>query len=222
MSEGASRPAVLTRQVSKRFGRQWALRRASLSLDAGQLHVVIGHNGAGKSTLLGLLAGAMRPTEGQVEVLGQTLEGGGPSLRQRIAWLPHTPFVYPDLSGRESLAFVAGLYGRGADAATLDAALERVQLGAAGHRKVRTYSRGMTQRLALAAVMVQSAEVWLLDEPATGLDVAGREMLLELLREAKGAGACIVVVTHDPSAFAPVTDSLYRLERARITQVEVG
>ena len=218
MSEAGLGPALVTRNVSRRFGRQWAVRKVSLSLEPGALHVIIGHNGAGKSTLLNLLAGAMRPNEGEVEVLGSSFEQGGAELRRRVAWLPHTPFVYPDLSGRESLSFVAGLYGRKCDSARLDELLERVQLSTAGHRKVRTYSRGMTQRLALAAVMLQSADVWLLDEPATGLDVSGREMLLRVLSEAKEAGACVVVVTHDPSAFAPVTDALYRLEKARLSR----
>ena len=212
--------AIVTESVSRRFGRQWAVRKVSVRLEAGALHVVIGHNGAGKSTLLGLLAGAMRPTEGQVRVLGSTIEEGGAELRRRVAWLPHKPFVYPDLTGREALCFAAGLYGQHLTPEAQDGLLERVQLASSGHRKVRTYSRGMTQRLALAAVLAQRADVWLLDEPATGLDVAGRTMLLEVLTEAKEAGACLVVVTHDPAAFESVTDAQYRLERARLSRVE--
>jgi heme ABC exporter ATP-binding subunit CcmA len=211
--------AIVTESLSRRFGRQWAVRKVTVRLRAGAVHVVIGHNGAGKSTLLGLLAGAMRPTEGHVRILGTPLEEAGAALRRRIAWLPHKPFVYPDLTGREALAFAAGLYERRLGSAALDALLERVQLATASHRKVRTYSRGMTQRLALAAVLAQGADVWLLDEPATGLDVAGRTMLLEVLSEAKAAGCCMVVVTHDPDAFAPVTDAQYRLERARLSPV---
>jgi ABC-type multidrug transport system ATPase subunit len=214
--------AIVTESVSRRFGRQWAVRKVSVRLEAGALHVVIGHNGAGKSTLLGLLAGAMRPTEGHVKLLGTSFEEGGAALRRRVAWLPHKPFVYPDLTGREALCFAAELYGRRLSTEAQDALLDRVQLATSGHRKVRTYSRGMTQRLALAAVLAQQADVWLLDEPATGLDVSGRAMLLEVLSEAKLAGACLVVVTHDPMAFAPITDAQYRLERARLSRVEQG
>ncbi len=208
--------AIAVEAVSRRFGRHWAVRRVTARLEAGAVHVVIGHNGAGKSTLLGLLAGAMRPTEGSIRVRGVDLQEADGDLRSCVAWLPHRPFVYPDLTGRESLRFAANLYGRRPDEASLDALLERVHLSAAGHRKVRTYSRGMTQRLALAAVLAQEADIWLLDEPATGLDEAGRALLLELLEQARDRGVCVVVVTHDPSAYAPVRDALYRLERGRL------
>ena len=214
--------AVVTRELSRRFGRQWAVRRISVGLTSGAVHVIIGHNGAGKSTLLRLLAGAMRPTEGSISLLGVPLEGADAALRARVAWLPHKPFVYPDLNGRESLQFAAKLYGRSLDSVSVEGLLERVGLQSAGHRKVRTYSRGMTQRLAIAAVLAQEAELWLLDEPATGLDAAGRDMLMGVLEEARGAGRCVIVVTHDPSAFASVTDGLYRLERGRLNTVDVS
>jgi len=214
--------AVEVQSVSRRFGRHWAVRKATASFSSGAVHVIIGHNGAGKSTLLALLAGALRPTDGQLSVLGTPLEDADASLRARIAWLSHTPFVYPDLTGAETLAFVGQLYGRAPDAAAIDALLERVGIAAAGHRKVGTYSRGMTQRLGLAAVLVRNAQVWLLDEPTTGLDDAGRAMLLEVLRDARAAGRCVVIVTHDPASLADVTDAVYRLDRGRLSAVSGG
>ncbi|MDP6947020.1 MAG: ABC transporter ATP-binding protein, partial [Myxococcota bacterium] len=146
MTEGTG-AAVMVSSLSRRFGRQWAVRHISVGFDAGAVAVVIGHNGAGKSTLLALLAGAIRPTEGRVVLLGTPLEEADPALRARVAWLPHKPFVYPDLTGREVLAFVARLYGRSGDTTGHESLLERVGLAAAAHRKVRTYSRGMVQRL---------------------------------------------------------------------------
>ena len=164
MTEAGSSAIVLS-SVSRRFGRQWAVRQASASFGAGAVHVIIGHNGAGKSTLLSLMAGALRPTDGSTLVLGADILQAEPSLRARVAWLPHKPFIYPDLTGHETLEFVARLYGRAVDKGAHEAVLERVGLAAAAHRKSRTYSRGMTQRLAIAAVLVQGADIWLMDEP---------------------------------------------------------
>ena len=192
----------------------------SASFARGAVHVVIGHNGAGKATFLSLLAGALRPTEGLIAVEGVAVEDADATLRRSIAWLPHRPFVYADLTGDESLAFVASLYGHGVSARERAEVLERVGLGLAAGRKVGTYSRGMTQRLGIAGLLVQAGDVWLLDEPTTGLDVAGREMLTSVLQEARAAGRCGLIVTHDPSLFAGVTDSLHRLERGRLETVE--
>ena len=162
-----SEPILQVIDVSKRFGRQWAVRHLDLELYPGRLVVVEGHNGAGKSTLLGLLGGAIRPTEGEIRVFGEPLQDHSNlhRVRSMVATLPHRPFVYPDLTAREQLDFVSKLNGAPLEDKRREELLGRVGLSAAAHRRIGTYSRGMTQRLALASLMAQRACIWLLDEP---------------------------------------------------------
>lgn len=210
--------AVLAaRDLSRSFGRSWAVRRVSVEMHAGTLTALTGDNGAGKSTLLGLLAGLLRPSEGQVAVFGEAFSGFFPAdIRERVGFLGHLPFVYPDLSGRENLAFFRGLYRVDpAKAATDDALLAEVGLTDASHRLARTYSRGMTQRLALARMLLQDAPIWLLDEPSTGLDAAGQALLSRVLAEAKARGRCVVAVTHDLAPLGQI-DREVRLRGGRL------
>jgi len=209
-------PALMCEDLSRRYGRRWVVRRVSARFRAGELTVVVGPNGAGKSTLLAMLAGLLRPTEGTITALGERLDGfPRESLRRRLGVLGHQPFVYPELTAAENLTFFAGLYGvRGAAGDRL-ALLARVGLELAADRPVRTYSRGMVQRLALARLLLQDADLWLLDEPTTGLDTAGRALAVELLAEARARGRCVVCVTHDPELLTPVTDRRLALVEGR-------
>lgn len=198
--------------VSRRFGRQWAVRKVSATFAAGTVTALVGDNGAGKSTLLSMLAGLMRPDEGHVMVMGQPVVGFlPPTLRRQIAHLGHAPFVYPDLTGRENVIFFERLYDRQAPPDLL----AKVGLAEAADRPVRGYSRGMVQRLALSRVVLQDAPIWLLDEPTTGLDVHGLALLRELLGAAKAAGKTLVAITHDLDALGPI-DQMIRLHRGRL------
>lgn len=208
--------------VSRRFGRRWALRHFSAGFEAGTLTALVGHNGAGKSTALAVLAGTLRPTEGRLEAFGQDLHAPSDAvvIRRRLGVLGHRPFVYGELTGLENLRFFARLYDRSADTGALEARLEEVGLGLAAHRAARTYSRGMVQRLALARLLVQEADAWLLDEPTTGLDAAARDWFVGLLTEARAAGRAVVVVTHDLETIAPVIDRTLVLDSGRLVRVD--
>ncbi len=217
-TRGVAAAALQAHTVSRRFGRHWAVRRVSAEFGAGTLSLVVGHNGAGKSTLLRLLAGALRATEGSILVGGEDLSThpDPASVRARVAWLSHSPFVYGDLTGLENVALTAGLYGRDASDEALLPVLEQVGLEVAASRPAAGYSRGMTQRLGLAQTIVQDAPVWLMDEPHTGLDVRGRELLTELMSQARAAGRCLVVVTHAPERLAHLADATWTLDRGRL------
>jgi len=210
-----SPPVLAAREVSRSFGRSWAVRRVTLELEAGMLTALLGDNGAGKSTLLQMLAGLLRPSEGAVEVCGEPFVGFFPAeVRARMGFIGHAPFVYPDLTGSENLAFFAGLYpGQGRPPAR--ELLGRVGLALAGDKIVRGYSRGMTQRLALGRLPLQDPPIWLLDEPSTGLDAQGAVLLANLLAEARARGRCIVAVTHDLLALGKV-DLEARLKGGRL------
>lgn len=209
---------VEAREVSRRYGRRWAVRRFSASFEAGTVTAVVGHNGSGKSTLMAMLAGVRRPTEGEVRVFGEDVfhHPEPARMRSRLGVLRHEPFVYPDLDGYENLRFFAKVYGHPADDERLREVLVRVDLELAARRVARTYSRGMVQRLALARMLVQGPEVWLMDEPTTGLDTAGRAVFVQLLSELRQAGRCVVAVTHDLALLEPVADAVLTLENGRL------
>jgi len=216
-------PVLEVVDVSRRYGRRWALRHVTLGFGPATVTAVLGDNGAGKSTLLQILAGLLRPNEGEVYAFGEAVGGLPPrDVRERVAVLMHQPGVYPDLTGRENLRFYARLHGQPHDGAALDAWLGRVGLADAADRPVRTYSRGMIQRLALARIILQDAEVWLLDEPTTGLDASGVALLASVLAEARARGKTVVAVTHDLPALGAAVDRVVRLSGGRVRAGDVA
>ncbi len=206
-------------ELSRRFGRQWALRRFSGRFEAGTVSAVVGHNGAGKSTLVGLIAGLLRPTEGALSVLGHDCATGPrpPAVRSGLGVMLHQPYVYPDLSGAENLELVSALYGQPLTSKARHSALHRVGLDKAARRAARTYSRGMLQRLSLARLLVQTdARAWLLDEPATGLDSEGHQLVVELVSELRDSGRAVVMVSHQAALVEALADVSLTLERGRL------
>ncbi len=194
------------------------MRHVSLTFEAGTTTALVGHNGAGKSTLLAMMAGKLRPDDGEITVLGRSLSAGlSASTRRALGLLLHEPWVYPELTGTENLAFFAGLYGRTRQT-DIAATMASVGLDLAAGRRARTYSRGMTQRLALARLMVQDAQIWLLDEPMTGLDASGRELVVERLQAARAAGRCVVVVTHAPNLLESALDRVITLDSGKVVR----
>jgi heme exporter protein A len=199
--------------VTKVFGRQRALGGVSLTLEAGRLCAVLGPNGAGKSTLLSIVSTLARPTAGDVHYGATPHHEAAQTLRGAVGLVAHDSFLYGDLSGRENLLFFERLYGRRDRA---EALLVRVGLQEAADRPVRTYSRGMQQRLALARALVGEPSLLLLDEPFSGLDRSGVEALRALLVELRAAGTILVLVTHDFGAAAGLCDHVVVLRRGRL------
>lgn len=213
---------VLAQGLYKDYGRQRALSDVSLRLHSGQITGLLGENGAGKSTLLALLSGMLRPTRGSVRLDEQPLLDIDPTFfRARLGVLSHEPRLYAELSPRENLALFGRLYGvfssQSGDASqTIDAWLARVDLARAADRPVRTLSRGMLQRLAIAKTLLHSPTLLLLDEPFTGLDRGGAFALGQQLGAAKARGTMIVVVTHDLEAIAGYADHVAILRRGQL------
>ena len=184
---------------------------------------LLGHNGAGKTTLLGIVSTLVRPTDGRVAYRAGGAEVTGEDVRREIGVLAHASLCYGELSARENLALVAGLYDVPGDGAALDAVLDRVGLEPkARDRPARTYSRGMVQRLALARALLTRPSLLLLDEPFTGLDRGGALALGAELGALRDAGAIVVVVTHDLEAIAGRADHVAILRRGRLVFEERG
>jgi heme exporter protein A len=179
---------------------------------------LLGPNGAGKSTLLGILSTLIRPTGGEVVFRERDRPAEpGDALRRQIGVLAHDPFVYAQLTGIENLLFYARLYGVAAPDERASHLLDAVGLDdEARRRPAGTYSRGMTQRLALARALLHEPRVLLLDEPFTGLDRTGSEALAATLRSARERGCILIVVTHDLEAIAGVSDHVAVLRRGKL------
>src|SRR5690606_15157629 len=183
--------------VAKRQGGRLVFDRVSFGLGSGQILIITGPNGAGKTTLLRILAGISRADRGRVLVDGTPLERSRPRLRLGLGYLGHEPFLYPELTARQNLRFWSRVYGGDASPATLDESLAHWGLAAAADRPVRTFSRGMRQRLGLARVLLHRPKLLLLDEPLTGLDGDGRRRFLSALAQHLRAGGAAVAASHE-------------------------
>jgi heme exporter protein A len=214
---------VQIRKVAKRYGSERALAGVTLDLSARSMCALLGHNGAGKTTLLGIVSTLVQPTGGTVAYRSRGEPVTGAAVRREIGMLAHASLCYAELSARENLALIAGLYEVDGSAAAIDAVLDRVGLERrARGRASRTYSRGMLQRLALARALLTRPSLLLLDEPFTGLDRDGALTLGKELGELRDAGAIVVVVTHDLEAIAGRTDHVAILRRGQLVFEQRG
>jgi heme exporter protein A len=186
---------VLTaRRLGKRYGEKRVLRGIDLALSRGGFLLVTGPNGSGKTTLLRICAGLAQPTEG-------TIDRG--AERARIGYLGHEPLVYRELTALENLELYGRLYRIAERRERIGMLLERFGLWEARHERVASYSRGMTQRLALCRVLLHEPDLLVLDEPYNALDEAGAELLDAQLAELRGEST-FVLATHDPARVEPL------------------
>jgi heme exporter protein A len=206
-----SGPAIRVAGLRRDYGDRPALDGVGFELGAGESLVVLGPNGAGKTTLLRVLATLLRPSGGEVSVLGCALPDEAWKLRGRIGYLGHEPLLYRDLSGRENLRFQARLHGieRAAAEARIEQLLRAVGMERRADERVAELSAGMRQRLSICRCVLHEPELLLLDEPDSNLDVEGRELARELIGPAPGRSR--VVVTHDPERFVGEADRVLRL-----------
>jgi heme exporter protein A len=183
--------------LRKSFGPRTALAGVDLCIPAGEFTTLVGPNGAGKTTLLRILATLARPSSGTVHLAGLDLVRAGIEVRRLVGFLSHRTLLYGDLTAEQNLGFYARMYDLGDGPARIDDLLKRVGLAARRHDLVRTFSRGMQQRLAVARAVLHRPELLLLDEPYTGLDPVAGHVLTALLTELAGDGCTILLTTHD-------------------------
>jgi len=186
--------AVDLRGVTRLFGAAPALVRVDLSIERGETVVLRGPNGSGKSTLLRIVATALSPTYGGGSVLGFDLATGREEIRRRSELLTHRTRLYEELSARENLELFADLLG--ISRVRVGEALERVALADVADERVRTFSAGMRQKVAVARAIVRDPELLLLDEPTTGLDTAARQAVDDMMLRASREGRTLVIATH--------------------------
>ncbi|MFD2472391.1 ABC transporter ATP-binding protein [Amycolatopsis silviterrae] len=190
-----SAPAVSLAGVTRLFGPVPALLRVGLRIERGEFVLLRGPNGAGKSTLLRLLGTAISPTFGTGAVLGFDLVRERSAIRARTELLGHRARLYDELTAEENLRFVCRLHG--ISAANVTAALDQVGMARTASERVHGFSPGMRQRLALARLVVRAPELLLLDEPFAACDQEAKQLVEDIVGEARLAGRTVVLATHD-------------------------
>jgi heme exporter protein A len=204
------------RGLGRRFAGVVALADVDLTVRSGEAVALFGPNGAGKTTLLRVLGTLLRPTHGVLRLFGTAVAGGGVAAQRRIGFLGHKSFLYPDLTPTENLYFYARMFGIRTVAERSAALLERVGLLGWAHRPVRTLSRGLEQRCALARVLLHDPDLLFLDEPFTGLDADAAGMLSDALHEVHQEGKTLVLVTHNQERGFELATRAVLLSRGRL------
>lgn len=215
--------------IEKRYGALYALRRVSLEIARGECVAFAGRNGSGKTTLLRIAARLVRPTAGSVRFSGPDGNGrrgedGGvnPPLHSTgergagIGFVAHATMVYDELTAEENLLMFAKLQGIARPSARAAALLQEVGLSERRNSLVRTFSRGMRQRMAIARALLNDPSVLLLDEPATGLDPEGITWLASALRSLRDAGRTILMSLHGESEISSLATRAVRLDAGSV------
>jgi heme ABC exporter ATP-binding subunit CcmA len=217
----AMAPVVLFRAAVALAGRFPALAGVDLSLNAGEVVLVVGANGAGKTSLLRACAGLLPVTAGEALVLGIDLTADHTAVRRHVGLLGHAAPLYDELNAAENVRFA--VRSLGLPAAAGDRALER--LGLVGRLRTTPTGRlsaGQRRRVALAALVARRPALWLLDEPHAGLDAPSRALLADLIGEAVDDGAAVLLSSHEPELAIPLSDRVVVMSGGRITGTAAG
>ena len=206
------------RDLTKKYGDLYALDRLTLKLEQGDVFGFIGPNGAGKTTTMRILATLLNPSWGEASVCGYSIYTGSKEIRRSIGYMPDFFGVYDDMKVIEYLEFFAAAYRiKGADRRKkCDQVLDLVDLGYKRDALVTSLSRGMTQRLGLARVLLHEPQVLLLDEPASGLDPRARIEMRELIKELRGMNKTIMVSSHILPELADICNKIGIIERGKL------
>jgi ABC-2 type transport system ATP-binding protein len=218
LSPPPDEPAILLSHVSKRYGRLTAVSDLSLSIPPGELFAFLGPNGAGKTTTIKLIVGLLRADAGEVRVCGQHLGANGLAAKARLAYVPDQPFLYPKLTGREFLHFVAEMYGLSKDRRDeiLQRLIARLDVGEFLDVLTDGYSHGMKQRVALASALLHEPQVLVIDEPIVGLDPKTIRAVKDLFLEFTRNGGTIFMSTHTLEVAEELADRIGIIHRSRL------
>ncbi len=212
----ASAPVIRVRKLFKRFGPKVVLRDLNFEVQPGEFVALLGPNGAGKTTFLRILSSLSRPSLGEVMVGGYKLPHQAAAVRRRLGVVSHMPLLYGDLTAEENLRFYGRMYAVEGLEAQVSRVLEMVGLSSRRRDLVRTFSRGMQQRLAIGRAVLHDPELLLLDEPHTGLDQDACEMLDKVLRQVAVRGRTLVMTSHDLARAADLASRFDILTRGQI------
>jgi ABC-type multidrug transport system ATPase subunit len=211
---------IRTSALTKRFGPILAVDGVDLDVREGDIYGFLGANGSGKTTTVRMLLGLVLPTSGEVSLLGRPMPSSAHEVLPLVGALVEGPAAYPQLSGRRNLAVFdaagAGGAGRRSRRRRIEEALDRVGLGGIDARPVRAYSLGMRQRLGLAAAIMRSPRLLVLDEPTNGLDPQGIGEIRTLLRELHAGGTTVLLLSHQLAEVEQLCSRVGVLDRGRL------
>lgn len=208
---------ITVKKLVKRFGLKTVLRGVNFDVQPGEFVALLGPNGAGKTTFLRILASLSRPSLGEVSVAGYRLPNEAAAVRARLGVVSHLPLLYGDLSAEENLRFYGRMYGILDLEPRITEVLEMVGLDNRRRDLVRTFSRGMQQRLAIGRAVLHDPDVMLFDEPYTGLDQDASSMLDEVLKTVAAKGRTVVMTSHDLARAEDLATRFDILSRGVIT-----
>jgi ABC-2 type transport system ATP-binding protein len=217
--------AIKTVNLTKRYSGLWskqavdAVKNLNLEVYRGEIFGFLGPNGAGKTTTIKVLLGIIYPTEGEAYVLGQP--AGDPKNHYRISYLPETPYFYDYMTGREILTFYAKLFGIAEPERSkrVNELLDRVGLSRAADQTLRTYSKGMLQRIGLAQCLLNDPELLILDEPTAGLDPIAHIDIRDMILELRNQGKTLFISSHQLSDVERVCDRVAILKKGVMVQL---
>ena len=215
-----AQPVIQVNNLRKSFGVVDAVAGISFDLEQGAFLTIFGPNGAGKTTLIKILSGLTRPTHGSASVAGYDVLSNDPELRRNIGVISHASCLYQDLSALENLRFYGKMYGLDQVTDRSVEALEQVGLKARMHDSIRSFSRGMQQRVSIARAVIHEPSVLFLDEPFTGLDPHGSIVLKNFLHSLRTDKRTILMTTHDLNCGLEMGDKIAIQARGRFALFE--
>jgi ABC-2 type transport system ATP-binding protein len=206
--------------TGKRMTRVDALKGLSLTVAAGEVFGFLGPNGAGKSTTIKLVMGLLRPTSGTAQIMG--MDASQAESRRHVGYLPENPAFYDYLSAEEYVAFVGSQFRmeKSLLAQRSEEVLKRLDLWEARKRPMRGYSKGMVQRVGLAQALVHDPDVYILDEPMSGLDPIGRALVKDIILDLKKRGKCVFFSTHITDDVEKVCDRVGVINKGQLLVVD--
>lgn len=212
---------IRVRNLVKRYGSAVAVDDVTFDVHAGEVFGFLGPNGAGKTTTIKMIVGLLQPSAGGVEVAGHDVQADPIGAKGAAGYVPDTPNLYPKLSGRELLRFVADLYSldRVAAARRADELLRLFDLGDAADDTIDSYSHGMQQKTSLAAALMHDPRVLVLDEPTVGLDPKSARLIKDILRQMADRGAAVMLSTHILEIAERMCDRVGIIDRGRLIAV---
>ncbi len=209
-------PFLNIRGLKKNFGMKPILRGIDLGMERGECVALMGANGAGKTTFLRILAGLTRPSEGLVSIDGLDILGDAQQVRSLVGFVTHQPYLYDELTALENLRFFGKMYAVKDIEKRSSSLLLRVGLQKKARERVSVLSRGQLQRLAWARALLHSPQLLLLDEPDTGLDREGQELVASLVQEHAAGGGGVLFTTHQLERALDLSDTMLLLKGGRV------
>ena len=205
--------------LTKKYRNLPAVDHVNLAIGKGTRFGFLGPNGAGKTTTIKMMAGVLKPSEGEIIIQGLRLSKEPSAVKRLIGFIPDRPYVYEKLTGLEFIAFVAGLYGLEKDAdlaKRIDELLELFDLTHWGDELIESYSHGMKQRLVMCSALIHRPKVLLVDEPMVGLDPRGARLVKDIFREESLSGTTVFMSTHSLDVAEEVCEEIAIIQAGRI------